>query len=61
MTLTAQRGKRGHCGLARCFVGVRRRPVFVLAKGERPQPWRSDRRSGGLHDAANYLAGEHAS
>jgi hypothetical protein len=36
-----ERGHRGHRGLARRRVAVRRRSIFMLAKGQRPHPRRT--------------------
>jgi hypothetical protein len=53
-------GERRHRGLAPRLVAVRRRAVFVVAEGKRPHPWHSDRRGGGVEDAADHDAiGEH--
>src|SRR5215831_14750931 len=53
-------GERGHRGLARRLAAVRRRAVFVLAEGKRPEPRRAYWRGGRLHDAADDSAvGEH--
>jgi hypothetical protein len=52
--------ERRHRHLGRRLVAVRRRAVFVLAEGKRPHPWHSDRRGGGVEDAADHDAiGEH--
>jgi ATP-dependent DNA ligase len=39
---------------------VRRRPIFVTGKGERPKPWLAYRRGSCLHDAASrHASGAH--
>ena len=43
-TPSASFRERRHRGLARRGVPVRRPAVFVVAIGQRPQPWRSNRR-----------------
>src|SRR5262249_34575513 len=44
---------RRHRGLARRLVAVDRPAVFVVAIGQRPQPWLAYRRGSRLHDAAD--------
>src|SRR5262249_56995383 len=46
----------GHCSLARLFVAVDRRAIFVLTIGQRPQPLRAHGRGGSFHDAADNHA-----
>jgi hypothetical protein len=53
-------GERYHRSLACRLVAKDRRAVFVLAIGQRPQPWRAYGRGDSLHDAGdNYAFGKH--